>query len=114
MGIFFKYVLPVLSIVIVLVIPFVYVLYTGRFRRGVGLTWLLLIVWSVILSIPVYNILWNTHKELCIETLPEGNSVVAATLMGWFYGLIISGFAMLIRKMTSKFRPSLLEKETSN
>ena len=110
MEIFLKYILPALSLIIVLGIPFVYVLLTGRFGKGIGLTWFLLVLWFIILSIPVYNILFHTHKELCIETMPEGNSIVAAVFTGWLHGLVISGLAMLFRKLILRFWPSLLNK----
>lgn len=110
MEIFLKYVLPALSFIIVLGIPFVYVLLTGKFSRGIGLVWLLSILWFAILSIPVYDFLWRIDKDLCIETMPEGNSIIAAVMTGWFPGLIVSGLAMLIRKLILKFKPSLLNK----
>ena len=47
MGVFVKYILPILGLMIVFGIPFFYVLLTGRFGRGVGLTWFLLIVWYI-------------------------------------------------------------------
>ena len=64
-----------------------------------------------ILSVPVYHILWNTHKELCVKFLPEGNSIVAALFTGWLHGLIISGLAVLSRKLMLRYWPSVLEKK---
>lgn len=110
METFLKYVLPVLSIVITLGIPFIFVFKTQNIYKGMMLTWVLSIVWYFILSIPVYDILWRTNRELCIAYLPEGNTAIASIMAGWFPGLIISGLAILARKLILKFKPSLLEK----
>ena len=78
--------------------------------------WFLMVASYFILSIPVYNILWHSHKELVIESLPEGNSIVAAFFTGWLPGIVISMLALLLRKLIMKFKPSLLnntEKEAT-
>ena len=110
MEILLKYILPILSLIVVLGIPFVYVLKTGKYGKGIGLVWFLMVAWYFILSILVYNILWHSHKELVIETLPEGNSIVAAFFTGWLPGIVISMLALFFRKLIMKFRPSLLNK----
>ncbi|MHC4988938.1 MAG: hypothetical protein ACYTFX_10670 [Planctomycetota bacterium] len=110
MGIFLKYVLPVLGLIIYLGIPFVYVLLTGRFGKGIGLTWFLMVAWYVVLSIPISNVLLHSHKELVLETLPEGNSIVAAFFTGWLPGIVISMLALFLRILIMKFGPSLLNK----
>jgi hypothetical protein len=112
--IFFKYILPILGLMITLGIPFVYVLLTGRFGKGIGLTWFLIVAWYFILSIPVYHVLWHSHKELVIETLPEGNSIMGALFVGPIYGLIVSGLSMLVRVLLLKIKPSLLERRRYN
>ena len=104
MEIFLRYILPVLGIVIVAGIPFVYVVRSGKLIKGVLLTWVLLVGWMFILSILVYYILWKTHQELCIEYLPEGNSIVGALFAGWVNGLIVSAFAMGCRFLILKVK----------
>ena len=56
MEIFVKYILPVLSILIVFVIPFIYVFLTGRFGVGVLLTWFLMIAWYTINDNTIYSV----------------------------------------------------------
>jgi hypothetical protein len=92
---------PAVSIIITCVIPFVYVLCTGKFYRGILLTWGSMVLSSAILSIPVYELVWRYNPELT-KFLPEGNSIIGALCMGWLGGVIISILALLARLIKMK------------
>ena len=91
--------------IVAFAVPFYYVLRSSRFARGVFLTWGLMILYFAIVTIPVYDILWYYDKELTMATLPEGNSIVGAACMGWLWGLIVAGLALLTRRIVKHFRP---------
>ena len=81
--------------------------------QGILLTWVLNIVWYFILSSLVYNVIAETHGDL-IEYVPEGNSVAAAVMSGWIVGIVVSGLAILARRLIFKFKPALLKKSKEN
>jgi hypothetical protein len=116
MEFFLKHVLPIIGLVLVLGLPFVYVILSGRFVKGITLVWFLSVVWFALLSMPVYNILYKSHKDLCVTYLPEGNYVVAAAVLSWIPGIIVSAAAILIRLVIQRFflrKSGKLKKETS-
>ena len=85
------------AIICLFVFPFCYVLYTGKFQRGVLLTWgvwfLFLLIHDIFL--PGYARLiyavYNSHPDL-----DAGLSCVML-LVGWIPGLIISYFALMVK-----------------
>ena len=95
------------SFFVIVGIPFFYVLRTDNIKKGVMLTWALPVLYFVIMSIPVYEIVLRIDEE-SVVVLPEGNSIVASIFIGWLWGLIVSCFASLIRKVIKHFWPFLL------
>ena len=80
------------------VVPFIYVLRTGRFIKGVLLTWVLMILTTFMLSGVIYALVHHLlAPEIAAEFLPEGNALAASFFVGWFFGLVISSVAYLIR-----------------
>lgn len=79
-------------------VPFVYVFRTGRFARGVFLTWGLMIltyfIFSVVLGLLLHSIL---DSDFIVKFLPEAIYVTASSFMGWVGGLQISALAYLTR-----------------
>ena len=79
------------AIFVMLIVPFIYVFRTGKFKRGVFLTWGLMVLTFFVLSIPLFDLVCHFYGvEVAAEFLPEGNSIVASICMGWLWGLVIS------------------------
>ena len=93
----------------VYLIPFYYIVYKGTsFKKGILLVWVLMVLWTAILSIPFYELVWWLNPELT-ENIPEGNSIVAATCSGWFFGIIVSLIAITVRDYRQKRKHSSSE-----
>ena len=105
-----KILIPILSLLISLGIPFSYVLITDNFRNGVLLTWGISFLWFTFLAIPVSELVWRYNQELT-EFLPEGNSIVAAAMTGWLPGLIVAALASFSRRGIKHFWPSVFSEE---
>jgi hypothetical protein len=95
MQLFFQIMVIAFSILVCWVIPIVYIFRTNNFKKGFLLSWGLSILNSVILSIPVYEVVWRYNREL-VKYLPEGNSIIAAIFMGWLQGALACGLAYLL------------------
>ena len=76
----------------------------GEALKCVCRLWVFDIAYSLLLSTIVYDFVYSFNKELAANTLPEGNSVVAATVMGWLPALILTKIALW-------FRPCFLKKK---
>ena len=74
--------------------PFYKVYKGGDFRKGVLLGWLLLIGYCVVVSTVLFELVWLYSPELT-ENIPEGNEIVGALAIGWLYGLVVAGLAVL-------------------
>jgi hypothetical protein len=82
----------VMFVALCYVLPFRYVLRTGRFWRGVLFCWLATTVFtlcSAILGVVLYQ---NLDKAL-IDYCFEGPEVLAFAAFGWFGGMIVSAVA---------------------
>ncbi len=93
----------------VYLIPFYYIAFKGTsFKKGILFVWGLMVLWTIILSIPFYELVWWLNPELT-ENIPEGNSIVAATCFGWFPGIIVSLIAITVRDYRQKRKHSSSE-----
>lgn len=110
MQLFFTVVVLALSILIYYVAPFVYVLKKGDFIKGVLFTWQLLVLWNVICGIVLMVLIPNeATRQFAIETFPDIPVCVLYILLGWLWGIIISGFAMGVRWLHKKSNPEASE-----
>ena len=100
-----KLLIPISFFIIVCGIPFVYVLFCGKILKGMFLVWGLSVLYFVIVTIPIFDLVWYYDKEMT-KGMPEGNSIVASILTGWLPGLIISGIAALTRRGIIYFWPT--------
>jgi len=93
----------------VYLVPFYYIVYKGiSFKKGILFVWGLMVLWTIILSIPFYELVWLFDPELT-KNIPEGNSIVAATCSGWFFGIIVSLIAITVRDYRQKRKHSFSE-----
>ena len=85
---------------VVLGVPFVYVLRTGKLLRGFLLSWGLMFLSIFILSTVIYDLVSKLiSPEFAAKFLPEAKSVFAVILIGWIYSLIITSIAAYIRDL---------------
>ena len=103
MQIYAEYILLILQLLIVLGIPFICVVISGRYTRWFFRTWFLFVAWYVLLLI-----LNPLFVSVGVELI-DGPELFAAVITGWFPGVFISGLGMLVRKLLLKFKPSLLK-----
>jgi hypothetical protein len=94
-----RYVIPCLSLLVMFVPPFWYVLHKGNLSRGIALGWVISILWTTFLSQIVFEIIWLYDKEMTTY-LPEGNSIIGALIFGWLLPLILCLIAKWIRDRT--------------
>jgi hypothetical protein len=87
------YNIAVLAVCIVL--PFRYVLRTGRFRRGVVFVWIAAAVLSFCFVALGQYLRLNVDKSLA-NYCPEGPHFLIFALLGWWPGLLVSGTAYLL------------------
>ena len=100
-----KLILNIFIFVTVVVIPFIYVLYSHKFWRGVFLVWGLMIFTSFIITVPVFAIVYHYNKELAVACFPEAIVMTPIIVFGWIWGLIISAIAIFIRFLVKRYYP---------
>jgi hypothetical protein len=85
-----------------LVVPFVYVVVTGKFKKGVCLTWGLWILVTALIGIMspttafLINSIYGTNPDF------DGTGIFGGLIglfWGWFPGLLISSLALLVRRI---------------
>lgn len=77
------------------VAPFLYVWSTGRRRVGFAWSWGTQVVVMFIWALPAGDYCFSIDPRL-VEGWPEGNSVVAAVMMGWVFAGVIVYVAHLL------------------
>ena len=88
--------------------PFVYVLRTGRFVKGVFLAWGLFVLTTFMLSVVLFSLVHHfIAPEIAVKFLPDQIAVPVSIFMGWFWGSIISFIAYSIRRFKIAKRKSL-------
>jgi hypothetical protein len=91
-----------------IVLPFRFVLHTGRFWRGVLLVWISSAAFSFCSVLFGEYLRLNIDKSLA-DSCFEGPQFLALALMGWTQGIIISGTAFVLYQ-----RRKRLAKKQSN
>ena len=81
--------------ILCVVLPFRFVLHTGRFWRGVLLVWITSAVFSFCSVMFGQYLYLNIDKSL-VDSCFEGPQFLAFALMGWVNGMIISGTAYIL------------------
>ena len=93
---FFDQVVPNLLIIMTVTIPIIYVTITGKFLKGVVLSWLLIMVFCLIAFVIDPAIYTYQHGES-----PQAKDLKPAFWMmliyGWFPALLISTFGLGIK-----------------
>ncbi len=90
------------GVICLFVFPFCYVLYTGKFRKGVFLTWSLWFLFLLINAIflpaiaRLYYLVYNLDPDFSPPEALLGG--VLMIFVGWIPGLIISFFALTLRR----------------
>lgn len=98
-----KYIIPIVGQLIVFIVPFIYVVVTGKFVKGLFRAWFLFIAYYA--SLLILNPLF---VPVGVE-LFDGPELFAAIIIGWFPGFIISGLGLLARDFLLRIRPSLFK-----
>jgi len=91
------------------VLPFRFVLHTGRFKRGVLLVWISSVVFSFCSVLLGEYLRLNIDKSLA-DSCCEGPQFLCLALMGWTQGMIVSGIAFFLywrRKRLAKKQESV-------
>ena len=87
--------------VVMYVLPFIYVLRKGEFYKGWRLCWCYQFLCALLMSTFVPGLqafVFPDHKDLIYDLYPEGNSIVAAMVVGWIPAFVVCGIAQLIYK----------------
>ena len=92
-----------MQLLLVYVYPFYFVFRGGSVKKGILLAWGLMVLYITITSLPFYDFIWKFAPELT-DYMPEGNSVIGALMTGWFFGLLISLFALASRDFVGKIK----------
>jgi hypothetical protein len=83
---------------VAIVVPFVYVLRTGKLLRGFLLGWGLMIVSTFVLSVVIFAFVHNfLSPEFAVEFFPDQICIPPVVLFGWVHSLIITFVAAFIR-----------------
>jgi len=90
-------------------IPFFYIVRTGRFFKGVALTWFLVAGWYFLLGVLLAPFLQRISKDM-----PDGQHFGVALLVGWWFGIVVSLPAFGLRYLILQYRPDWLKKETAS
>jgi hypothetical protein len=98
-------ILNIILFVVTCVIPFLYVLRSRKWLRGIFLGWGLGIISSFIVSVPLFAIVYYYNKDLAVKSFPEAISVVALLFLGWLPASVISFVAVLTRFAIRHFWP---------
>ncbi len=77
------------------VLPFRFVLRTGRFGRGILLCWASASAFTFFSAMLGQFLNHHVDKTL-VDSCFDGSHVLAMLLMGWWQGLIISGIALAL------------------
>ncbi|MHC4926474.1 MAG: hypothetical protein ACYTER_03925 [Planctomycetota bacterium] len=107
MEFLFQHILPWFELVII-VIPFVFVLFSGNVSKGAFLAWFLFVVWTAVLFM-----LNSLSVSVDIE-LKDGADLLIAILLGWLPGTMISALGFFCRQFILKHKPSWLKVEDTN
>jgi len=93
---------PISFISLCLLLPICFVAWTGRWKRGVFLTWACLIIWFIFASLLCAAVGEKLAERL---QLPDMPSIVPAVLIGWLPSMLIAGLGFLARVVLSAFWP---------
>jgi hypothetical protein len=76
-------------------VPGAYVYGSGKFIQGIFLTWFLL---AGLFWLPYFDEIISGHfSNRHPLTFPDGRGPFASLMLGWFYGIVVSLAAMVIR-----------------
>jgi len=99
-------------IFVAFVVPFVYVLRTGKLLRGFLLAWGLMILSTFILSVGIFAFVYNfLSPELAANFLPDPRSLIPVFFSGWVPSLIIIFAASFIRGLVKSRKAKNNSKE---
>lgn len=90
------------------VYPFIYVLKTGRFFKGVLRSWGFYLLGAILLSLFIPGALTFFLPEykqfIYVRCFPEAPVIVATFFTGWLPACVICGIALAIRAVYQKYR----------
>lgn len=96
---------PISLLVIVFVIPFLYVLFSDKYIKGILLTWGLTVLYALAWT-RMEGFFKNYKPELSVFFFYRGHAFVMSVVFGWILGCFVSLPAATIHWAIEHFKPS--------